>query len=75
MNPLNWPKHIPKSYWNSDTHKAVVSGSNDAAAIIAAPFVLYGLGAAGNWLWNTGAPLAAKHIIAPTAAGMAWDEG
>ena len=46
MNPLNWPKHISKSYWNSDTHKAVVSGSNDAAAIIAAPFALYGLGAA-----------------------------
>lgn len=46
MNPLNWHKHIPKSYWNSDTHKAVVSGSNDAAAIIAAPFALYGLGAA-----------------------------
>lgn len=43
MNPLNWPKHIPKSYWNSDTHKAVVSGSNDAAAIIAAPFALLSL--------------------------------
>lgn len=46
MNPLNWPKHIPKSYWNSDTHKAVVSGSNDAAVIITTPFALYGLEAA-----------------------------
>lgn len=31
--------------------------------------------AAGSWLWNTGAPLFAKHIAAPTAAGMIWDEG
>lgn len=31
MNPLSWTKYIPKSYWDSETHKNVVEGGNIAA--------------------------------------------
>lgn len=41
MNPLNWPKHIPSSYWDSGTHRAIHEGSNIAAGIASSPFVAY----------------------------------
>lgn len=31
--------------------------------------------AAGRWIMQTGGPAFAKHVAAPTAAGMIWDEG
>lgn len=46
MNPLNWPKHIPKSYWNSEVHRNVVEGGNIAAGMITAPFALKTMAAA-----------------------------
>lgn len=46
MNPLNWPKYIPKSYWDSETHRNVVEGGNIAAGMVAAPFALKAMGAA-----------------------------
>lgn len=78
MNPLNWPKHIDPSYWDSETHKNVVKGGNIAAGIVTAPFAA--IAAAGTaptwapWLSQKAMPFVAKHFIAPTAAGMAWDE-
>ena len=42
MNPLNWHKYIPTSYWNSNTHKAINEGNNIAAGIAATPFMAYG---------------------------------
>lgn len=57
MNPLNWPKHIPKSYWDSDTHKAIHEGNNIAAGMASAPFVAYGAAEyALPWLAENVAP-------------------
>lgn len=60
MNPLNWPKHIPASYWDSETHKNIVEGNNIAAGIVSAPFAAYAATEAaplvwqgGKWLLNT----------------------
>lgn len=60
MNPLNWPKHIPASYWDSETHKNIVEGNNIAAGIVSAPFAAYAATEAaplvwrgGKWLFNT----------------------
>ena len=70
MNPLNWPKHIPKSYWDSDTHKAIHEGNNIAAGIASAPFVAYGAAEyALPWLAKNIAPyLSAKGWLAATQA-------
>lgn len=60
MNPLNWPRHIPASYWDSETHKNIVEGNNLAAGIVSAPFAAYAATEAaplvwqgGKWLLNT----------------------
>lgn len=78
MNPLNWPKHIDPSYWDSETHRNVVEGSNIAAGVTAAPFLAYAAAETAPmwvpWLSQKAMPFVAKHFIAPTAAGMAWDE-
>lgn len=78
MNPLNWPKHIDPSYWDSETHKNVVEGGNIAAGIVTAPFAAIAAAETAPtwapWLSQKAMPFVAKHFIAPTAAGMAWDE-
>ena len=78
MNPLNWPKHIDPSYWDSETHRNVVEGNNIAAGIVTAPFAAIAAAETAPtwapWLSQKAMPFVAKHFIAPTAAGMAWDE-
>lgn len=78
MNPLNWPKHIDPSYWDSETHRNVVEGSNIAAGVVTAPFAAIAAAETAPtwapWLSQKAMPFVAKHFIAPTAAGMAWDE-
>ena len=78
MNPLNWPKHINPSYWDSETHKNVVEGSNIAAGIVTTPFAAIAAAETAPtwapWLSQKAMPFIAKHFIAPTAAGMTWDE-
>ncbi len=78
MNPLNWPKHIDPSYWDSETHRNVVEGSNIAAGVVTAPFAAVAAAETAPtwapWLSQKAMPFVAKHFIAPTAAGMAWDE-
>lgn len=68
-------KRISEEYGNKAWGKVLGTHLLAGAGIYAALTAPMWAPAAGNWLWNTGAPLAAKHIIAPTAAGMAWDEG
>lgn len=68
-------KRISEEYGNKAWGKVLGTHLLAGAGIYAALTAPMWAPAAGNWLWNTGAPLAAKHIIAPTVAGMAWDEG
>ena len=68
-------KRISEEYGNKAWGKVLGTHLLAGAGIYAALTAPMWAPAAGTWLWNTGAPLAVKHIIAPTAAGMAWDEG
>ena len=68
MNPLNWPKYIPKSYWDSDTHKAINEGSNIAAGVIAAPFLAYSAAQTLPWLAKTAPYLSARGWLGATQA-------
>ncbi len=68
-------KRISEGYGNKAWGKVLGTHLLAGAGIYAGLTAPAWAPAAGNWLWNTGAPLAAKHIVAPTAAGMAWDEG
>ena len=70
MNPLNWTKHIPASYWNSDTHKAINEGNNIAAGVASAPFIAYGAAEyALPWLAKNVAPyLSARGWLSATQA-------
>lgn len=64
INPFNWPKYIPESYWDSDTHKAIKEGNNITACIVTAPI----LGAAASKVLPY---MSAKGILAATnAAGI-----
>lgn len=78
MNPLNWPKHIPKSYWDSETHKNVVEGGNIAAGIVATPFAAIAATETAPiwapWLVQRAVPFVVQNFIAPAAAGRVWDE-
>lgn len=40
MNPLGWYKHIPKSYWNSETHKNIKNANTFASLALTSPFAL-----------------------------------
>lgn len=68
MNPLNWPKYIPKSYWDSDTHKAINEGSNIVAGVIAAPFLAYSAAQTLPWLAKTAPYLSARGWLGATQA-------
>jgi len=64
INPFNWPKYIPESYWDSDTHKAIKEGNNITAGIVTAPILV---AAASKVLPY----MSAKGILAATnAAGI-----
>ena len=78
MNPLNWPKYISDSYWDSNIHKAIHEGNNLTAGVVATPFTA-ALAAEtapvwAPWLSQKALPFVVKHFLAPTAAGIAWDE-
>ncbi|MDY2737857.1 hypothetical protein [Intestinibacter sp.] len=68
INPLNWPKYIPKSYWDSDTHKAINEGNNIAAGVIAAPFLAYSAAQTLPWLAKTAPYLSARGWLGATQA-------
>lgn len=85
MNPLKWPERAGlyaggsnADYWDSETHKNVVEGGNIAAGMVAAPFIAAVAAETAPtwapWLSQRAIPFIAKHFVAPTAAGMAWDE-
>lgn len=69
-------KRIAEEYggkaWGKILGTHLLAGAGIYAGLLTAPAWAP---AAGNWLWNTGAPMFAKHIATPTAAGMIWDEG
>lgn len=68
-------KRIAEGYgdkaWGKVLGTHVLAGAGIYGAITAPAW----LPSAGRWLMNTGGPAFAKHIAAPTAAGMLWDEG
>ena len=68
MNPLNWPKHIPKSYWDSDTHKAINEGNNIAAGVVTTPFLAYSATQTLPWLAETAPYLSARGWLGATQA-------
>jgi hypothetical protein len=75
LNLYDSDKKINKEY--SDTQWAKLFGGHALAGIgiAGAATAPMWAPAVGSWIANTGTPLLMQHIIAPTAAGMLWDEG
>ena len=68
-------KRIAEGYGNKAWGKVLGTHLLAGAGIYGALTAPAWAPVAGRWVMQTGGPAFAKHIAAPTAAGMIWDEG